>query len=297
MTVPTSHASAGRDEPTGGCGLPEPEAGRVLANSRFPAGAGRGPGSVLIGWAGWLLAGLGGGLLFVSFSGQFSYLAQARHQEVPSLIEAAMSDLGMIIFTLLALGLARAGKPARTERTLIMACSAGSAAMNYAAADAASPRSVAAYVAAPVFLAVVADRVVAVIRRHVLGQDEASAWAAAGRTARAAVRRAGLAGLYVLRFVLAPASTATGLRRMLLAAAPLAAFSRAAPEPVAGGAAPTKRAALLALYRGHPQYGNRGVASMLAAELAPAAGLQPGTARTYIYAELAAGRRPEGDAS
>jgi hypothetical protein len=36
---------------------------------------------------------------------------------------------------------------------------------------------------------------------------------------------------------------------------------------------------------------------MLAAELAPAAGLQPGTARTYIYAELAAGRRPEGDAS
>src|SRR5208282_648776 len=134
MTAARPHTSPGRDE---------------------PAGAGRGPGSVLIGWAGWLLAGLGGGLLFVSFSGQFSYLARARHQEVPSLIEAAMSDLGMIIFTLLALGLARAGKPARTERTLIMACSAASAAMNYAAADTASLRSVAAYVAAPVFLAVV----------------------------------------------------------------------------------------------------------------------------------------------
>ncbi|MGH3231271.1 MAG: DUF2637 domain-containing protein [Streptosporangiaceae bacterium] len=171
---------------------------------------------MLIGWAGWLLAALGGGLLLVSFSGQFTYLAQARHQEVPSLIEAAMSDLGMIIFTLLALGLAQAGKPARTERTLIMACSAASAAMNYAAADTTSPRSVAAYVAAPVFLAIVADRVVAVIRRHVLGQDVASVWAAPGRAAQAALHAAGLAGLYLLRFLLAPPSTATGLRRVLL---------------------------------------------------------------------------------
>src|SRR5262249_39731313 len=38
--------------------------------------------------------------------------------------------------------------------------------------DTASPRSVAAYVLAPLTLAVVVDRVVAVIRRHVLAGDE-----------------------------------------------------------------------------------------------------------------------------
>ena len=88
----------------------------------------------------------------------------------------------MIVFTLLALGLARAGKSSRTERALILACAAASAYMNVSAADTASPRSVVAYAVAPVALAVVVDRVVAVIRRHVLADEEASAWTALGRT-------------------------------------------------------------------------------------------------------------------
>jgi hypothetical protein len=49
---------------------------------------------------------------------------------------------------------------------------------------------------------------------------------------------------------------------------------------------PTKKAAFLSLYRGHPAYGVREQASPLAAELAPKAGLQPGTGRTYILEEL-----------
>jgi hypothetical protein len=40
------------------------------------------------------------------------------------------------------------------------------------------------------------------------------------------------------------------------------------------------------LYRAHPDYGDRGTASRVAAELAPQAGLQAGTARSYVYAEL-----------
>ena len=116
----------------------------------------------------------------------------------------------MTIFSLLALGLARAGQSARIERALVIACALGSAAMNYAAADDGSPRSVAAYVMPPVFLAVVVDRVVAVVRRHVLGDSERSAWTGFGRVA-----------LYVLRFVLAMPSTAKGLRRQVLILAPL----------------------------------------------------------------------------
>ena len=58
------------------------------------------------------------------------------------------------------------------------------------------------------------------------------------------------------------------------------------PAPEATGPPRTKKAVLLALYRVHPEYGDRGTASRVAAELAPQAGLQAGTARSYVYAEL-----------
>jgi hypothetical protein len=259
----------------------------VTDNIRRLVGADRAPGSVLIAVAGWLLAALAGGLLFVSFSGQFRYIFLARHQPVSSLIEALMFDVGMVIFSLLALGLARAGKAARTERALIMACSAGSAAMNYAAADVASPRSVIAFTAAPVFLAVVVDRVIAVIRRHVLADSEASPWTAMGGALLAVTRLAGLVALYSLRFVLAAPSTAGGLRRLVLDAAPLPELRESGSlEVPAIEPPPTKKAALLALYRVHPEYGNRAAASKVASELAAQAGLTAGTARAYLYREL-----------
>jgi Protein of unknown function (DUF2637) len=261
---------------------------RVVTNVRRLAGAERAPGSALIACAAWLLAVVGAGALYVSFSAQREYVFGARHQDAASIIEALLLDVLMIVFTLLALGLSRAGKSSRTERALILACAAASAYMNVSAADTASPRSVVAYAVAPIALAVVVDRVVAVIRRHVLGDDEASAWTAVGCAVVAAVRLSGAVALYSLRFVLAPPSTAAGLRRMVLAAAPLPEVAGVAPEVPAIEPPPTKKAALLALYRAHPDYGNRASAAKVAAELAPQAGLQPGTARAYLYAELGA---------
>jgi hypothetical protein len=246
---------------------------------------GRPPGSMLIAVAAWLLALTGGGALYVSFTAQYAYILAVRRQGAASVVEALLLDLGMIVFTLLALGLSRAGQPARAERILILVCATASAYMNVAAADLGSPRSVAAYAVAPLALAVVADRVVAVIRRHVLADQEPSAWATAGHAAATAARTAGLMLLYSLRLVLAAPQTARGLRQMVLAAAPLP------PHPEAPASGPTtlsctKKAVLLALYRTHPDYGDRGSASRVAAELAPQAGLQPGTARSYLYAEL-----------
>ena len=116
----------------------------------------------------------------------------------------------MVVFSLLALGLAMAGQSARIERALIVVCAVASAGQNYAAADVTSPRSVAAYVVPPLFLAVVVDRVVAVVRRHVLGDAERSVWAAVGRGLGAAAKGLGLVLLYLLRFVLAPPSTWRG---------------------------------------------------------------------------------------
>jgi hypothetical protein len=240
---------------------------------------------VLITAAAWLLALIGGGSLFVSFSAQYAYVVTVRRQDAASVIEALLLDLLMIVFTLLALGLSRAGKSAQAERALILACAAASAYMNVAAADVASPRSVAAYAIAPVALAVVVDRVVAVIRRHVLADQEPSAWGTAGRGAAAGARIAGLVLLYALRFALAAPQTARGLRRMVLDAAPLPALPEA-PAPEAIQPPSTKKAVLLTLYRAHPDYGDRSRASRVAAELAAQAGLQAGTARSYLYAEL-----------
>lgn len=258
---------------------------RLVTNIRRLAGAERPPGSVLIATAAWLLTLIGGGALYVSFAAQREYVFDARRQNMASIIEALLLDALMIVFTLLALGLSRAGKSSRAERALILACAAASAYMNASAADTASPRSVVAYTLAPVALAVVVDRVVAVIRRHVLADNEASAWTILGHFMMAAARLAGLVALYVLRLALDPSPTAKGLRRVVLNAAPLPAGRpevKVLPPPpnITGG---SKKAQLLALYRQHPGYGDRAQVSRLAAELGPKVGLQPGSARTYLY--------------
>lgn len=275
---------------------------RAVTNVRRLAGADRIPGSALIAAAAWLLALTGAGALYVSFTAQQKYVFAARHQDVASIIEAVLLDLLMIVFTLLALGLSRAGKPSRTERALILACAAASAYMNVSAADTASPRSVVAYAVAPIALAVVVDRVVAVIRRHVLADEEASAWTALGHAAVVAAQLAGVVVLYALRFVLAPPSTAKGLRRQVLILTPLPGAELPAVEaieppgvtepPELEGA--TKRARLAWWYERDAAYGERATVAAAAKRLAPLVGLGEGTARAYlgqIVAELEQARR------
>src|SRR6267154_200897 len=92
-----------------------------------------------------------------------------------SMVIKAMTWL-LVLLAGLGIGLALAGKPSKSIRFLIMLCAAASAGMNLADADPGSWKSVAAYVAVPVFLAVITDRVIAVIRQHVLPLDAESAW-------------------------------------------------------------------------------------------------------------------------
>jgi hypothetical protein len=271
-------------------------------------GSGRAPGSRVIAFATWLLALLGAGLMYVSFDAQYQFILAQKDARAASLIEAAMLDAGMVILSALGIGLALAGKPSGSVRFLIMICAGASAGMNFAAADPASWRSVVAYVSAPVFLPVITDRVIAVIRQHVLPLDTESAWAPLGRAAVAVLRLAAVAALYLLRTVLAPSGTLRGLRQMVLDATPVPVVTgvrRVCGEPLCNGCPgeasdqdggrgadlpviefPTKKAAFLSRYRGHPQYGNRSAAGRVAAELAPLAGLQAGTGRTYIAEEL-----------
>ena len=285
----------------------------------------RTPGSRVIAFATWLLALLGAGLIYVSFDAQYQFVFAQKGVLGTSMIEAAMLDAGMVILSALGIGLAQVGKPSGSVRVLIMICAGASAGMNLAA-NPASWRSVAAYVSAPVFLAVITDRVIAVIRQHVLPLDAESAWAPLGRAAAIMLRLAGVVTLYLLRTMLAPSGTLRGLRQMVLDAAPVPGMtdirrtggeplpcpahdretpeheSRQPPEdkhaaqvsadaddqgagqPMTGFA--TKKAAFLSRYRAHPEYGNRSAAGRVAAELAPLAGLQAGTGRTYIAEEL-----------
>jgi hypothetical protein len=216
----------------------EPQPSRAPRPGREPA---RRDGTRLIAISAVLLTLLAAGLLSVSIAAQYAYFLAERHQVTASMIESAALDVGMLVFSLLALGLARKGLPARPERALIVACAATSAVMNYAPAHAGDWRSVLAWTMPPVFLAVVADRVIAVTRRHFLGMAEGrSAWRdGIGWTATAA-KVAALGALYVLRVPLAPVSTGKGLRLAVLNATPLpqAPVVPALEASAAGAAAP-----------------------------------------------------------
>ena len=83
------------------------------------------PGARLIATGAVLLFLLGIGLLAVSFAAQYQYVLHERHQHVASLIEAGALDVGLIIFSLLALGLARAGLSAKIERAAVLAARPG----------------------------------------------------------------------------------------------------------------------------------------------------------------------------
>jgi hypothetical protein len=281
---------------------------RFITNVRRVAGAERTPGSLLIGISTGLLALLGAGCFYVSWWGQYLFIFAAKQQAVPAQIQAGMLDAGLVILSGLSLGLARQGKPSRAERVLIQLCAAGSAAMNYLAADDASQRSVIVFTAAPIFAAIITDRVVSVVRRHALGISEESAWRGLGRAVAGLARVTGLLALYWLRFVLAPRQTASGVRRMVLDAAPLPGVAAVMAEPVMGrGTVPivpvpdqerrqgeeppafaSKREAFEWHFRRHPKFGDRRALSQVAKQIGELVDLQWGTARTYALQITAA---------
>ena len=173
----------------------------------------RQPGTVMLVLASVLLLALAAGQGYVSYRAQFVFIHSAGKAHLPAMLEALGLDAAAAIFAFLGLAKARQGKPAHIERALNIACAIGSGFMNVLGSDLASPRSVAVYVLPPVLYAATSDRLIAVVA-SAYGLATRSLWGMAGKAA-------GVFALYSLRLVLAPPSTAKGLRRSVLNAAPL----------------------------------------------------------------------------
>jgi len=211
----------------------------------------------------------------VSFQAQYQMIYRFKHSVAIAALQAGIPDAGAVVFACLGIALALRGKQAVRPRVLNVACVGISIAMN-ALASSTGMTALAVWVMAPVLYTLASDTLISVIRSIEAG-DEITSLAVVGRVV-----------LWSLRFAVAPRSTASGARRMVLAATPLPGLpSRAQAaaeltdtpqlEPP-----PTGKARLLALYRDHPQYGDTVNVSQVAAELAPQAGLTAGSARNYI---------------
>ncbi len=268
-----------------------------LSRDRRPRD-GSGLSAALLAGAAVLLALLAVTQGYVSWHQQFIFDLTAKPgQHTASALEAIGLDSAAVIFAILGIALARLGRPARIERVLVAACALGSMLMNLLGADLASPRSVAVYVMPPVLFAAGADRLIAVIRRSALGP------VADDDSQRSAWRSAGVAALYLLRFALAPPSTAVGMRRWLIQATPLpAAIAAPGEEPraiappedrqaarprQAGG---SKQARLIELAAERHDLTALPLASVsgIATDLAPKAGIHPGTARRVLLGHVRA---------
>ncbi len=249
----------------------------------------------LIVLAALLLAALAAANGVVSWHGQYGFIYAIKHQHLSAALEALGPDCGAVIFAVLGVALALAGRRAITERILVCAMSALSVVMNLGAADLGSPRAIGVYVLPPVLFAVTTDRLIAVIRRSAIGERdrERSPWALLARLP-----------LYPVRLALAPAETWRGLRQSVLDATPLPKppappKPRQAPHPAVparttrpGGARPGKASKArqligMAADRADLAALSLPEASRLAAQIAPLLSYSTKTARVVLRAHVA----------
>jgi hypothetical protein len=293
--------------PAAGAGQPPPP-GPVLILTRPPGLAlavlsdpGRQPGPPDDRSGLWLrnaAAGLGvlaAAAAVVSFTAQYRMADDARHLPVIAALEAAIPDAAAMVFACLGIALALHGRRALRARALNLAAVGTSVFMN---AIAAAPgwRNLAIWALPPVAYALASDTLVAVVRAWAIARHRQLGMALAAETPTPPATVGGLA-LWLLRLVLAPASTLAGFRAWVLAECPVAPGRRAprlAPPPapnrpgrgsgtVPGKATKTARFLDLATERYGP------LASIplsrvaaISADLAPVVALNPGAARTAL---------------
>ena len=229
----------------------------------------------------------------VSFTAQYRMAETARRLPVVAALEAAIPDAAALVFACLGIALALHGRRALRARALNLASVAASVFMNVIAA-APGWRNLAIWAMPPVAYALASDTLITVVRaRH---KQLA--------VAEAATPLAILGGLvlWLLRLVLAPASTLAGFRAWVLEQCPVAPGRRAAPPPAAARPGPgrrtvprkaTKTGRFLSLVT--ERHGPLASIPLdriapISAALAPAADLNPGAARAALRKAVLAAR-------
>jgi hypothetical protein len=237
----------------------------------------------------------------VSFTAQYRMVDATRHLRVIAALEAAIPDAAALVFACLGIALALHGRRALRARTLNLASVGASVFMN---AIAAAPgwRNLAIWALPPVAYALASDTLVAVVRAWAIARHRQLGMALAAEAPAPLAAVGGLA-LWLLRLVLAPASTLAGFRTWVLAECPVAPGRRARPAPpdktrpgrasgtVPGKATKTARFLDLATERYGP------LASIplsrvaaISAGLAPVVALNPGAARAALRKAVLAAR-------
>jgi Protein of unknown function (DUF2637) len=257
--------------------------------------------------AAWLrFAGVAVGLVAVaaaavSYEAQWRLVYADKHELGVSYIQAAIPDLGSLVFACFGIALALHGKRAIRARLLNVLCVGISIAMNVLAATG-GWAGLAVWVMSPVIYALASDTLIGVIRVYVIARQKRlrEALADDGTTPLQIV---GAVLLWLLRLVWAPPSTIKGFHRWVksLPTAPPVRQQAPAEQP------PMRERPAIANHRG-PRGGTKQqqfltlviarygplagfditAVSRAAAELAPEAELHPGTARKILRAQVLA---------
>lgn len=249
-----------------------------------------------------------------SWDAQFAMVARARHVLLVAALEAGIPDVGAAVFAALGIALAMHGRRALRPRALNLACVGLSLAMN---AMAAGPgwRNAAIWVMPAAVYALASDTLIAVLRAHAIARLAAPGDKPADEVTPLAAASAVI--LWLLRLLVAPASTLAGARRWILAQTPVPSSAQATsgvPSPTLSGDPPSpgqvvrrrpasskpgKQDLLIALAAQRHNLGSlplpqvAGVAAAIAGDI----GLHPGTARRVLRAHVmalqAAASRPD----
>jgi hypothetical protein len=227
-----------------------------------------------------------------------------RHLPVVAALEAAIPDAAALVFACLGIALALHGRRALRARALNLASVAASVFMN---AIAAAPgwRNLAIWAMPPVAYALASDTLIGVVRAWTLARHRQLATALAAEAPTPLAILGGLA-LWLLRLVLAPASTLAGFRAWVLAECPVAPGRRAHPAPpdktrpaqesgtVPRKATKTGRFLDMAAER-HGSLASIPLDAVagISADLAPLIGLHPGAARAALRKAVLAAKNGE----
>jgi Protein of unknown function (DUF2637) len=173
----------------------------------------------------------------VSFTAQYRMADAARRLPAIAALEAAIPDAAALVFACLGIALALHGRRALRARALNLASVGASVFMN---AIAAAPgwRNLAIWAMPPVAYALASDTLIGVVRAWALARHRDLDVAMAAEQATPLAIAGGLV-LWLLRLILAPASTLAGFRAWVLEECPVAPGRRAArPAPPPGPARP-----------------------------------------------------------